>query len=67
MYYILTRYDVTLDYKLFFRGYDEQHEAERQYYEQSNIFGVEKVRLFAYTQDKKYEFQKGKGYIKCLK
>lgn len=67
MYYVLTRYDVTLNGKLFFRGYDEQHEAERQYYCQSDLFGVDKVRLFAYTQDKKYEFQKGKGYIKCIK
>lgn len=67
MYYVLTRYDITLNDKLFFRGYDEQHEAERQYYEQSAIFGVDKVKLFAYTKDIKYEFIKGKGYIKCIK
>ena len=67
MHYILTRYDLNIEGKLFFRGFDEQHEAERQYYAQSDIFGVDKVRLFVYTEDCKYEFQKGKGYIECIK
>ena len=67
MYFTLIRYDLTLEGKLFFRGYNEQHEAERQYYEQSSIFGVDKVKLFAYTKDEKHEFHKGKGYIKCIK
>lgn len=67
MYFVLTRFDLTRNGKLFFRGYGEQHEAERQYYEQSEIWGVDKVKLFAYTKDEKYEFQKGKGYIKCIK